>query len=368
MECKVYINGLIGSFDDVKGVELIDIIQQVKAQQEQELTSLKVIINSPGGDVEKGFDFFNYFKSLKIPIHTVGVGQLCSIATVIFSAGDIRELNPNIKPMIHLPWGGIEGTAEEIKNYGDVVAQAEKRLIDHYKNELNLTEEAIRPLLKQETYLTDDQAIAIGFATKITPMVEPKAYLNSKTNDMSTVTKKDFDESVKKTEGMFEKIFNILKGNKVKALVLKEANGSDVDFTDLKEGDTPKVGDKATLDGSAVPDGDYVFPSLENITISFLNGEVSAVGTVDDGATEDVEALKAEIENLKAENQTLKESNLTQEKDLTDATSAINALKKEFDGIKKIAGSNFVFNSEKNGNQDDDAKNSNGVKRTPIKK
>ena len=272
--------------------------------------------------------------------------------------------------MIHLPWGSVEGTSEEIKNYGDYVEKSEKRLIDHYKNVLNLTEEAVRPLLKGETYLTDDQAISIGFATKISDVVVAKAYINLKNNDMSTYTKKELDEKFQKSEGLLQKILNKITGNgKIKALILQDANGSDVDFTDLKEGETPKIGDKATLDGQPIPDGDYVFPSMENITISFLNGEVAEVATPEEEGQE-TEALKTENADLKAQIETLKAQNSTHEENLTEATTAIKAVQKEFKDLKKSVGSSYNYKSEKNGNQGnaDDERNPPGTTRTPIKK
>jgi ATP-dependent protease ClpP protease subunit len=85
MEGIIYINGQIGSTPTEKGVELIDIIQQVKAQEGA--LSFRVHINSEGGVVDTGFDIFNYLKSLQLPITTVGSGLVASIATVIFMAG-----------------------------------------------------------------------------------------------------------------------------------------------------------------------------------------------------------------------------------------------------------------------------------------
>ena len=104
---KIYISGLIGTFGDEKGVELIDVISQVKKQPQA--TSFEVYINSEGGVVDVGFDIYNFLKSLGLPITTIGNGMVASIATVIFMAGTKRVVTPNTDFMIHLPMGGIEG-------------------------------------------------------------------------------------------------------------------------------------------------------------------------------------------------------------------------------------------------------------------
>ena len=80
MQGNIFINGLIGSFGTEQGVELIDIIQQVKKQPNA--TSFKVNINSEGGAVDVGFDIYNYLRSLGKPIETFGSGLVASIATV----------------------------------------------------------------------------------------------------------------------------------------------------------------------------------------------------------------------------------------------------------------------------------------------
>jgi len=370
----IHINGFIGNIVDndgkeVKGIELVDIIKQVQGQPMAEC--FDVYIKSPGGVVDVGFDIYSYLRSLNKPIKTIGNELVASIATVIFMAGDERILSDKTQFMIHLPMGSVSGTADEIESYSELVRGAEKKILDFYKKITNLTEEALLPLLKQETYLTPSDAFDLKFATSYEIDYPAVAYLNLKPSNMFTLTKKEFDENVKKTEGMFEKIFNILsvKG-KIKALILQEANGADVDFTDLADGDTPKVGDKATLDGKPIPDGDYVFPSLENITIAFLNGEVSEVATSEEEGKE-TEALKQENESLKAEIETLKTQNSTHVNDLKEATTAIKSLKTEFDGLKKSVGSTFNYKADDNKNQGGGAsggKNENGVTRTPIKK
>ena len=147
------------------------------------------------------------------------------------------------------------------------------------------------------------------------------------------------------------------------------ANGDDVDFTDLADGEEPKVGDKATLDGNPIPDGDYVFPSLKNITISFLNGEVAEIATEQE-ETQEMEALKTENDNLKAEIETLKTQNSTKDKLVKDAADAIKAMKSEFTELKKTVGSSYNYKAEINGNQGnpEEGKNQEGRQRTPIKK
>lgn len=373
----IQINGFIGCIIDengkeVKGVELVDVIKQVQGQPFAEC--FDVLIKSPGGVVDVGFDIYDYLRSLKKPIKTIGNELVASIATVIFMAGDERILSDKTQFMIHLPMGSVSGTADEIENYSQLVRGAQKRILDFYKKITNLTEEALLPLLKQETYLTPSDAFDLKFATSYDIDFPAVAYLNFKTNnkDMEALTKKEADEKFNKVDGVLATILNKLKnfGKKVVCLIVQDANGDDVEFPDLADGDIPKVGDKATLEGAPVPDGDYVFPSMKNITITFANGEVTVVGepTEEGDDPAEMEALKTENENLKTEIEALKLQNTENEKTITETTTAVSSMKKEFDSLKKMVGSTYNYKVEKNGNQGEGNDKPAGGKRTPLNK
>jgi len=138
---QIFINGQIGANPEEKGVNLIDVIAQVKNQPFA--TSFEVYINSEGGYVDVGFDIHDYLRSLKLPIKTIGVGLVASIATVIFMAGDERILKEGTQFMIHLPSGAVEGNSEEIAYYHQMMQDTQSRLVKFYTNTLALTEEAI---------------------------------------------------------------------------------------------------------------------------------------------------------------------------------------------------------------------------------
>jgi ATP-dependent Clp protease protease subunit len=149
MTGNIYISGQIGTFDGVAGVELIDVIGQVKKQPQA--SAFNVHINSEGGLVDVGFDIYHYLKALGKPITTIGSGIVASIATVIFMAGNQRQVRENTPFMIHLPWGGSMGTANELEQFADQLRAIEKKMVGFYKKALNLQEQALLPLLKNET-------------------------------------------------------------------------------------------------------------------------------------------------------------------------------------------------------------------------
>mgnify|MGYP005993641351 CR=1 FL=1 len=326
MEGIININGQIGSFDGVDGVELIDIVKQVKKQPNA--SSFKVYIDSEGGDADLGFDIYNYLKSLGVPIHTVGSSLVASIATVIFMAGDTRVLKDGTYFMIHLPWGVTQGTAEELDKYSKFVKECENRLVKFYTEHLGITKEAVEPLLKNETWLDISEAQDLGVTTGAYMKVAAKAYFNSNTNkQMSNLTKKE-------AEGLFEKLEAKIKAfmtpkPTIVNKILQDANGMDIDFVDVAEDAAPVVGDKATVDGSDAK-GEYLMPSGE--TLVFVGGELTEIKPVEDAPDEEMEALKktneeltATVEALQSEKVVLEENISNIQKDIKEFKSTITS-------------------------------------------
>ena len=146
MRGQIYIVGDIGQFDESSPfVDLVKVISQVRDQPNA--TSFDVFIDSPGGRVDVGMDIYNYLKSLNKPLHTIGMNMVASMATVIHLAGDTRTIRTNTEYMIHLPWGGVDGTSEEIEAYSKELKATESMLLNFYVDNTGNPKEAIMPLL-----------------------------------------------------------------------------------------------------------------------------------------------------------------------------------------------------------------------------
>lgn len=323
---NIYISGQIGTFDGIAGIELIDVIGQVKKQPEA--ISFNVHINSEGGLVDVGFDIFNYLRSLSKPITTIGSGIVASIATVIFMAGSVRQVRENTPFMIHLPWGGTTGNADELELYTLELRKAEKQLTDFYKKELNLEAEAIQPLLKNETWLTPEQLTTLGFTNSTALQAVAKIHFNI--NNQNMITEKDKSWM----EGLFNGFFTKFKASAIKNKIVQDANGAEIDFTDLADDAAVEVGAAATFEGApaegeyTLPDGSvYVFAA--GLLTEIKEPETDELAT----AQERIAELEAEVETHKAEAQT--------------ATATVAAMKKDVDKLKSQVMSKFKVDDKK---------------------
>lgn len=79
-------------------------------------SDVHVYINSPGGSVTAGLAIYDTIQHLQPNVCTYAIGQAASMGTILLAAGTKgkRFSLPNSRIMIHQPWGGAEGTAEDI--------------------------------------------------------------------------------------------------------------------------------------------------------------------------------------------------------------------------------------------------------------
>lgn len=320
MNGKIYISGLIGSYQNEKGVELVDIIQQVKRQPEA--TRFDVYINSEGGLVDVGFDIYNYLRSLGLPITTIGSGMVASIATVIFMAGSRRVVTPNTQFMIHCPMGGIQdATADDMEVYLKELKATENRIIDFYAKHTNLTKEAIFPLLRNETFLNEKQLFDLGFVTVETPMkIAARAIINNK---------KPKKMANKKKGKLAELIAKLTGAQIVNRKVLLTADQRELIFPDLEEEDMITLGATATIDGSPA-EGEIVD---ENGRIFvFEAGKLVEIKDNEDEATS--ELAEGELEEILVE---ILETVIEVSEEVEEVKEEVTAVKKDRDAYKARA-------------------------------
>ncbi len=288
---KIFINGQIGSFDNVRGVELVDVIKQVQGQPFA--THFDVYINSEGGIVEVGFDIYDYLKSLDVTVDTIAVGCVASIATVIFMAGENRRMRANTEFMIHLPSGMVQGTSEEIENYSKGLKEIENKLIKFYKEKTGLSEEALKPLLRNETFLSNADAFDLKFSTEQEidfPMVA-KLYINSNIDTKMTQEDKSW---IEEQFGKFSAFF----AGKPKAIKLMDSVGTEIEFPTVEDGQMPQVGSEGLVDGKPA-EGEFIMPQIDNAIVTFVAGVVTEIKPAD--GMDELATLKAENERLTQE-------------------------------------------------------------------
>lgn len=162
----LYIYGDVTSWpwadSDVDAYSLVNELSELS-----DVSNINVYINSYGGEVAEGLAIYNALKRHNAKVTTICDGFACSIASVIFMAGDERVMNGSSLLMIHNPWTWAAGNAEELRKEADDLDKIAEASYSAYLDSVNIDREQLKELLDAETWLTPAEALEMGFATTI---------------------------------------------------------------------------------------------------------------------------------------------------------------------------------------------------------
>lgn len=297
---NVHISGQIGSSYNEngtiaeKGVELIDVINQVESMKDCEI--INVWINSPGGLVSVGNDIHNYL-SKKKNVVTIADGFCASIATKIHLSVPVhnRKIVTGTEYMIHNPlFSEVSNVnANDLKALVLELEPIQKDLVNMYSKQTGTSKDAIQALMDVEASLTNEQLISLGFVSEVInkPAFKAVAFVDPK----KVVTKKE-DEMSNIKLNLLQKAMAKLNGREVKAIVETVEQGTiETPFSDLM------VGDPIMLDGAPAPAGEYVLADGTKIEVE-VEGIIGAIEMASDVPPVDpAMALQEEIEALKGQ-------------------------------------------------------------------
>lgn len=145
-----------------------------------DVDEINVHISSYGGEVKEGLAIYNALKNHTAKVRTFCDGFACSIASVIFMAGDERIMNESSLLMIHNAWSYAEGNAQELRKQADDLEKITQASVVAYKAHSTLTEEEIKALMDAESWILPQEAIDYGFATATEKAEQTHANQNAK--------------------------------------------------------------------------------------------------------------------------------------------------------------------------------------------
>jgi len=128
---------------------------------------IEVKIHSEGGNVFEGFAIHDAFAAYQGPKTLSIESSAFSIASFIAMAFDDVSISPNGYIMIHNPYVGVEGDDEDLARHSQMLSQLKTSMVSAYVARSGKSEEEIKAMLKDETYLNAEQSVALGFASRI---------------------------------------------------------------------------------------------------------------------------------------------------------------------------------------------------------
>lgn len=170
---EVFVYGEIGTW----GITANQFVQDLRAMDDG-VSPVVAAFNSVGGDLFDGLAMHNALSRLGERC-TGRVDALAASAASVAVCGAHRVvIASNAMLMIHNPWTYAAGDAESFRKVADVLDQTMEAIIAAYKAKApDIDEPELRRLVAAETWLTANEAVALGLADEIGDGVKVKACL-----------------------------------------------------------------------------------------------------------------------------------------------------------------------------------------------
>ena len=166
-EASIYIYGDIVSWEwfdsDVSSYTLAKEIETLP----EDIETINVFINSYGGEVAEGLAIYNQLRRHKAKVKTYCDGFACSAASVVFMAGDERIMSNASLLMVHNAWLLTVGDSNQLRKEADDLETINAATVQAYMNHVNITEEELKKMMDEETWISAADALEMGFATSV---------------------------------------------------------------------------------------------------------------------------------------------------------------------------------------------------------
>ncbi len=199
-----------------------------------DISELNVHINSLGGSTYQALTIYNLLKQHKAKINVYIDGIAASAASIIAMAGEKIYMPKTSMMMIHNCWTWATGNAKELRKTADDMDKIAVAYKAAYLSKISIDEEKLDTLLDEETYLTAEECIDMGFADELIEVKKEETTYNQYSticiqNLVSRIKNQTNDNrKINLSEESIEKISNniisILENKRQKELEEKTPN------------------------------------------------------------------------------------------------------------------------------------------------
>ncbi|MGA4442602.1 head maturation protease, ClpP-related [Ectopseudomonas hydrolytica] len=160
----ITIYGVIGEDWYGEGVTLKRIDAALRAIGERDVT---VYINSPGGDMFEGIAIYNRLREHSHKVSTKVLGMAASAASVIYLAGEERQVASSAFLMIHNCWTFLAGNRHYLRAVADDMEEFDAAMADLYAETSGQPVESMAEMMDDETFIRGKRAVELGLATSL---------------------------------------------------------------------------------------------------------------------------------------------------------------------------------------------------------
>lgn len=139
-------------------------------------STLTMVLNTVGGECAEGFAVIDVMQTSRIPVATVGIGNIMSMGVLLLSAGakGYRTITHNTEVMAHQFAGYFHGKQHELIATQHAYKMLEDKFFKHFLRHSKMTEKQIRDVLfsPSDRYLSPNECLKYGLVDRIAEYAE----------------------------------------------------------------------------------------------------------------------------------------------------------------------------------------------------
>ncbi|MDX2149060.1 MAG: ATP-dependent Clp protease proteolytic subunit [Planctomycetota bacterium] len=165
---------LIGEINHASAARVM--MQMLYLENQRRGQDIHFYINSPGGAVDDTLALYDTMRFLSSNINTYCLGRAYSGGAVLLTAGTKgkRYILPHAKVMIHQPYGGVTGQAEDIRIQAEQIIKSKQELIRIIANHTGQSVDTIKRDSERDRYFTAEEAVKYGLVDEVVSEVPKK--------------------------------------------------------------------------------------------------------------------------------------------------------------------------------------------------
>ncbi|MCL4220013.1 MAG: ATP-dependent Clp protease proteolytic subunit [Phycisphaerales bacterium] len=158
---------LIGEINYASAARVM--MQMLYLENQRRSQEISLYINSPGGVVDDTLAIYDTMRFLSSDVATYCIGRAYSGAALLLTAGTKgrRFILPHAKVMIHQPYGGVTGPAEDIKLQAEQIIKSKTLLTEIIAAHTGQPVEQVRKDSERDKYFTATEAKQYGLVDEV---------------------------------------------------------------------------------------------------------------------------------------------------------------------------------------------------------
>ena len=164
------VHQFFGEVDEDKAREACEFILKSNLVSKN-LSTLTLVLNTVGGECGEGFAVIDVMDTSRIPVATVGIGNIMSMGVLLLSAGQkgYRTITKNTEVMAHQFAGYFAGKQHELLATQASYKMLEEKFFKHFLRHSKMTQKQIRDVLfsPSDRYLTPTECVRYGLVDRV---------------------------------------------------------------------------------------------------------------------------------------------------------------------------------------------------------